>query len=276
MSRLRHLPQVLQKLIELQQLALAETEKTFLTAGLDALSDLTESEIAYLHFVNEDQETLELVTWSTNTRNYCTAAYDQHYPISQAGIWADSFRLRKPVVHNDYANVAHKKGIPEGHFPLIRHAGVPVLANDQVVALVGIGNKRTPYHDEDIALLQMFANELWQLTSLRRTQQKLTQQYQRLDELINASGEGIIGIDTDGKITFVNQSALNLLGYTHADELIGKSAHQTFHHHKPNGDPYPDSECPNYLTITRQQVNEIHDDLFFRKDGSSFYVIPYF
>lgn len=141
-----------------------------------------------------------------------------------------------------------------------------------MVALVGIGNKRTPYHDEDIALLQMFANELWQLTSLRRTQQKLTQQYQRLDELINASGEGIIGIDTDGKMTFVNQAALNLLGYTHADELIGKSAHQTFHHHKPNGDPYPESECPNTISIRLSQPQEIHDDLFFRQDGSSFCV----
>lgn len=236
------------------------------------MSALTESEIAYLHFVNDDQETLELATWSTNTKNYCQAAYDQHYPISQAGIWADSFRFRKPVVHNDYANETHKKGVPEGHFPLIRHAGVPVIADNKVVALIGVGNKASTYTDEDTALLQMFANELWQLTSLRRTQQKLTHQYQQLDELVNASGEGIIGIDTDGKITFANQAALNLLGYTHADELIGASAHQTFHHHKPNGDPYPDSECPNYLTITRQQVNEIHDDLFFRKDGSSFCV----
>jgi len=51
MSTQRHLPMVLQKLIELQQLGLSEPEKKFLTDGLDILSALTESEIAYLRFV---------------------------------------------------------------------------------------------------------------------------------------------------------------------------------------------------------------------------------
>ena len=46
---------------------------------------LTNSKIGYLHFVNPDQKTIQLVTWSKETLNYCTADYATHYPLDQAG-----------------------------------------------------------------------------------------------------------------------------------------------------------------------------------------------
>ena len=77
----------------------------------------TGSRIAYLHFLNEDQNTIELGAWSQATLRECTAVSDRHYPVADAGIWADSARFGRPVVHNDYEHLAGAKGLPPGHSP---------------------------------------------------------------------------------------------------------------------------------------------------------------
>jgi PAS domain S-box-containing protein len=60
-------------------------EKEFLTQGLELAEQLTHSKIGFLHFVNEDQETLELVTWTSSALKGCTAGYDNHYPDQPGG-----------------------------------------------------------------------------------------------------------------------------------------------------------------------------------------------
>ena len=83
---------------------------------------------------------MELGTWSAATRNICNVVYDRHYPIEKAGVWADSARTRKPCIHNDYATLAERRGVPEGHVRLVRHLGVPVIDEERVTLLVGVGN----------------------------------------------------------------------------------------------------------------------------------------
>ncbi len=82
-------------------------ERAFMQHGLEQAEALTESRIGYIHFVAEDLEGVELVAWSRATlEHYCTAAFDRHYPVSQAGVWADALRRRAPVVFNDYGDPA--------------------------------------------------------------------------------------------------------------------------------------------------------------------------
>ncbi len=117
-----------QALLDLPVAAETMDERNFMQHGLGLAEQLTESQIGFIHFVNEDQETIELVTWSSATlAHYCTAAFDSHYPISQAGIWADALRQRGTVVLNDYAHASGKHDLPEGHAQLIRLISVPVL-----------------------------------------------------------------------------------------------------------------------------------------------------
>jgi two-component system sensor histidine kinase/response regulator len=87
-------------------------EKEFMQYGQEQAEQLTGSRIAFIHFVNPDQETIELVAWSRATlEHYCQAAVASHYPISAAGIWADALRLRAPVVFNDYASAPNKHAV---------------------------------------------------------------------------------------------------------------------------------------------------------------------
>jgi GAF domain-containing protein len=136
------------------------THAELLQATLDEAERLTGSRIGFLHFVQPDQEHLSLQAWSTRTaQSYCkVASYTQHYPLAQAGVWADALRDRAPVVHNDYAQLPHRRGMPEGHAALIREAVVPVLRNGLVVALLGVGNKPTPYEPKDLETLQGIAD----------------------------------------------------------------------------------------------------------------------
>jgi GAF domain-containing protein len=54
---------------------------------------------------------------------------------------------RKPIVHNDYASLENKQGLPEGHAEVVRELTVPIMRKDKVVAILGVGNKSTGYTD---------------------------------------------------------------------------------------------------------------------------------
>jgi two-component system NtrC family sensor kinase len=171
-------------LLALQELADQLDERSLLTQGLESAERLTESKIGFLHFVNDDQETLELVTWTGGALRGCTAAYDNHYPISSAGIWADCFRNRAPMVVNDYATHTIKKGLPDGHAHLERFVSVPVIEGQRVCMMLGVGNKATAYTPTDVDTLQLIGNDLWRMARRRRAEQALQQRLHEL-EVVN-------------------------------------------------------------------------------------------
>jgi len=92
----------------------------------------------------------------------------------------------------------------------------------------------------------------------------------RKNELIlNAAGEGIYGLDLKGNTTFVNPSALSMIGWK-SEEIIGKNQHQILHHSKPDRTPYPSEECPIYAAFKDGKEYHIDNEVFWRKDGSCF------
>ena len=84
--------------------------------------------------------------------------------------------------------------------------------------------------------------------------------------ILNAAGEGIYGVNADGKTTFVNRAAQEMLGWTIQD-LLGHDIHAKIHHHHLTGEQYPSHECPIYQSFRNEQVNRIEDEVFWRKDG---------
>lgn len=168
-------------LLALHESAVQLDEHRLLTEGLEAVERITNSHMGFLHFVNEDQETLELITWTRNTLQGCTAAHDSHYPISSAGVWADCFRQRGPVVVNDYEALPHKHGLPAGHATLKRFVSVPVIEGDRVCMMLGVGNKDTPYTTTDVDTLQLLGNDLWRMAQRKRVEQALQQRLHELE-----------------------------------------------------------------------------------------------
>lgn len=106
--------------------------------------------------------------------------------------------------------------------------------------------------------------------SERKHHSELVAQATKKNEQILASiGEGIYGIDREGKIIFVNPAAEQLIGWT-PKELIGQEQHKIIHHSKADGSIYPHQECPILASLSDGQTRRIDTEVFWRKDGSSF------
>ena len=155
-------PQNYQFMLEFARNCIGQSEKQIVDSGIELAVSLTESAIGYLHFFNTDQNTIELVTWSKQTLNFCTANYDRHYPVDRAGLWADSARYKTPMIHNDFQAIPDRQGYPEGHAHLNRHLGCPIVDNSEVVVLIGVGNKAEPYQEDDVALVSEIGRLAWQ------------------------------------------------------------------------------------------------------------------
>ena len=89
--------------------------------------------------------------------------------------------------------------------------------------------------------------------------------------LLKAAGEGIFGIDLQGVTQFANPAAAEMTGWT-VEELIGQASHPLLHHTKIDGSTYHSSECPVHATYKKGGVHHVDDEVFWRKDGSSFCV----
>lgn len=87
--------------------------------------------------------------------------------------------------------------------------------------------------------------------------------------LLDAVSEGIYGFDLDGHAVFINPAAERMTGWQ-ADELLGKTIHNFHHHSHADGSHYPHEDCPIYQTLKDGKAREISDEVFWRKDGSSF------
>jgi len=87
--------------------------------------------------------------------------------------------------------------------------------------------------------------------------------------ILDSAGEGIFGVDLEGRHTFVNRTAARMLGHE-ADELIGKSSHATWHHSYPDGTPYPEADCPLHVGYRTGRILQGSDQVLWRRDGTAF------
>lgn len=187
MNQTRRQGQIMPALLRLFEFAATHTTHELLQKFLDEAEILTGSKIGFYHFVEEDQKTLSLQMWSTNTQKFCSVADpDTHYLISDAGVWVDCVRQRVPVIHNNYEKLPHKKGLPKGHVPLVRDLVVPVLRNEKLVAILGVGNKETYYEGHDAVLVGQLAELAWETVVRKRSEdeyKKLQEQYRQSQKM---------------------------------------------------------------------------------------------
>ncbi|MCW7755230.1 GAF domain-containing protein [Desulfobotulus sp. H1] len=140
---------------------------------LDEAETLTESEIGFYHFVGQDQATITLQVWSTRTHKICKApGAGQHYPVEQAGVWVECIHKGSPVIHNDYLSLPHRKGLPAGHTAVIRELVVPVIRNGKIVAVLGVGNKKQDYDEQDVRVVEQLADMLWETVVRKKAEEE--------------------------------------------------------------------------------------------------------
>jgi len=183
-------------LLRLPATADTMNETDFLQHGLGIAEQLTASQIAFVHFLHEDQEDIELITSSRTTLNgYGSASYDKHYLVSSSDIWADALRQRAPVLINDYASARGKHGLREGHAHLERLISVPVIEGGLVRMMMGVGNKPNPYTDLDVETTSLVAQTLYRIASKRRSDEAMRQSQASLKEAQRIASIGSYTLD---------------------------------------------------------------------------------
>jgi len=91
----------------------------------------------------------------------------------------------------------------------------------------------------------------------------------QLQLLLESTGEGIYGIDTEGCCTFINKAAAAMLG-RRQEQVLGQNMHQLMHHSHADGRHYGESDCPIFKAFRQGQSCRIDSEVMWRADGSSF------
>jgi PAS domain S-box-containing protein len=121
--------------------------------------------------------------------------------------------------------------------------------------------------DQARAEIEQYKGRLEMLVEERTEELKASEERSRL--LLHSAGEGIFGVDGQGRLTFVNPAALKMLGFAE-EEVMGRSAHELFHHSRIGGAPYPVKECPMHASFTDGTTHQVDDEVLWRKDGGAF------
>ena len=117
-----------------------------------------------------------------------------------------------------------------------------------------------------------FDGILQDVTDRKQAEAKISEKEAQIRLLLNSIAEGLYGCDADDRCTFCNPSGLQLLGYEREDQLLGKNIHALIHHTRPDGGSYPSEDCRALNSARFTTKIHVDDELFWRRDGSSFNV----
>ena len=121
----------------------------------------TKSQVGYFHLYDAKTQNISLTAWSERSYSICATSHTTHYPLSQAGVWADSIRQKSYVIHNQMGEDKRFENLPEGHLALTNHMSMPVENNGKIVAVIGVGNRKDGYSKNLAALSRRIANKAW-------------------------------------------------------------------------------------------------------------------
>ncbi len=98
-------------------------------------------------------------------------------------------------------------------------------------------------------------------------EQELRDERGRTELILDNAGDGILGLDRNGRHTFVNPAASEMLGYA-VEDMLGRDSHSLWHHSHRDGSPFPAAECPISGVLHEGKVHRGWDAVFWRSDDS--------
>jgi hypothetical protein len=174
-----------------------ESEQKIASFALESAVRLTGSETGWMGVLSNDGNNLVKHYWSRAVVAGCLIKDSLHsITVRNGGRWNRPIVEKKPVIINDFsAPGPGKKGTPLGHVPLHRFLGVPVLAAGRVRAIVGIGNKRVDYDQNDVRTVKMLFNSAWRIIGQKKTESALHCAHAQFELLFDLLGKGIYSMD---------------------------------------------------------------------------------
>jgi PAS domain S-box-containing protein len=122
--------------------------------------------------------------------------------------------------------------------------------------------ERGRHYAEDLE--RQVANRTSELAKSKEVSEAVTKQ---MEVLLESTGQGIYGINLQGKCTFINRATCELIGYR-PEETLGRNMHELVHHHKPDGSFYPVDQCPVYRAVKKGEGCSVDTEVIWRRDGT--------
>lgn len=136
--------------------------------------------------------------------------------------------------------------------------------SDGAYRRIAFRSKRTEVPGERPFIL----NQGMDVTEQHEAEEALHRVTRQRELILQSVGDGIYGIDFDGKLTFINEAGAQALGYT-PEQLTGLDLHQVIHHSHADGTPYSKSTNPILQALRRSEPIRMRDEVFWRRDGTS-------
>ncbi len=108
------------------------------------------------------------------------------------------------------------------------------------------------------------------VTERRRAEKELQKSAEMVQLLLYSTAEAIYGLDRNGLCSFVNAACLKILGYERPEELLGKNMHDLIHSKHADGTLYEIAHCPIFKAFREEQEIHVDNEVFWRRDGTSF------
>lgn len=143
--------------------------------ALNEAIELTSSKIGFILRYNHQIGDFSLVNWSKSVMQECRIEPPQGgFKLDHAGIWAECVKQRQPILVNDYqAPDCKKRGLPVGHVAIKNVLVIPVFTGDEIVAVVGVGNKEDDYDQNDSLQLSLLFDAVWKAVEKIESQRKV-------------------------------------------------------------------------------------------------------
>ncbi len=136
---------------------------------------------------------------------------------------------------------------------------------DGQVRVVAFRNKLIPISDKAAYVLGFGVDISEQVSA----EEKLRALIHQSESVLESVGDGIYGLDLAGRITVINPAAAQMLGYK-PNELLGQHFHELIHHTRSDGTPNLLEECSIHSSIKNLSTVRVANEVFWRKDGTSF------
>ncbi|WP_418358509.1 HD domain-containing phosphohydrolase [Shewanella basaltis] len=159
---------------QIEEVINASGDLVFTTAIKQGLS-LTKSQVGYVHIYSEKSNQIVKTAWNEDVGDYFSIPKQQTYK-ADSGLWAETIKTRKPVIHNDLTEIIAGKSQKDGFFAFKNHLCIPIHYRKKLVGIIGVGNRDNPYTQVDAKSLTIFATILWHSVELPRTMKAVSHQ----------------------------------------------------------------------------------------------------
>lgn len=152
---------------ELSDLALKKylSSHDLLQEFVDMVTRNSNSKIGYLHFYDEERGELDLKVWSGLALSHGPVTHNSNYHAIPSEIWTKSISNRAPDLENETNKTCLVSRTKIIDFEVNNYISFPIFSDDKIVAVIGVGNRSTPYDEEDLEKLGVYVKIGWPLIS---------------------------------------------------------------------------------------------------------------